>query len=193
MSPVMCVSVPHIFPHKVCNRSTAYNAGVQGLHANVAVLDAELMGIDREQQSISLSNGQKVLYGMLVIAAGLDQASSIDITGQVEGPFTNVISLKSAVKLSTEVDILLQLLTSICRYMTDCLPECWCKCCSCHLHECMFHGAGQDIILQFYIAQILQVREPQTEKTAFSKSQVQHWLPLAAPYLQCRSGATAPH
>ena len=121
MSPVTCVSVrPHIFPHKVCNRSTAYNAGVQGLHANVAVLDAELVGIDREQQSISLSTGQKVLYGMLVIAAGLDQSSSKDIAGQVEGPFTNVISLKSAAKLSTEVDLLLQLLTCSCLYMTDC-------------------------------------------------------------------------
>ena len=107
--------------HRLCKCFTAYNAGVQGLHANVAVLDAELVGIDREQQSISLSNGQKVLYGMLVIAAGLDQASSKDIAGQFEGPFTNVISLKSAVKLSTEVCLLLQLLTCICLYVTQIL------------------------------------------------------------------------
>lgn len=44
---------------------------VQGLHASVNVLDVELVSIDREQQSIVLSDNRTLQYGVLVLSMGL--------------------------------------------------------------------------------------------------------------------------
>ena len=44
---------------------------VQGLHASVNVLDAELVSIDREQHSIVLSDNRTLQYGVLVLSMGL--------------------------------------------------------------------------------------------------------------------------
>ena len=81
---------------------TNVHAIVQGLHASMPVLDAELLSIDREQQIVRLSNGQSVLYGMLVITAGLDQIPD-DMADQPRLSNNNVISLKAARNFTKEV------------------------------------------------------------------------------------------
>ena len=81
---------------------TNVHAIVQGLHASMTVLDAELLSIDREQQIVRLSNGQNVLYGMLVITAGLDQIPD-DMADQPTLSNNNVISLNAARNFTKEV------------------------------------------------------------------------------------------
>lgn len=79
------------------------HATVQGLHASVTVLDAELLSIDREQQIFHLSSGQQVLYGMLVITAGLDQIPVDNMAGQLTMSNNDIVSLKVAQLLPREV------------------------------------------------------------------------------------------
>ena len=66
--------------HYQCNGLTAWQAllasevsltVVQGLHASVNVLDVELVSIDREQQSVVLSDNRTLQYGVLVLSMGL--------------------------------------------------------------------------------------------------------------------------
>lgn len=76
---------------------------MQGLQASVVVLDAELVSIDCEQQSVGLSNQQRVLYGALVITAGLNQVYNNDLAGMAGLAARPLTSLKGAQKLSHEV------------------------------------------------------------------------------------------
>ena len=102
---------------------------LQGLQGNVAVLDAELVSIDRQQQTVGLSNGQRVLYGALVITAGLDQARNGDLAATMGVSAKAVTSLKGAQKLSHEVCTAL-----IC--MASQILLSWSLCgCVCHLHS----------------------------------------------------------
>ena len=39
------------------------------------ILDAELVSIDKEQQCVVLPDQRKVLYGLLLLAVGLEEAS----------------------------------------------------------------------------------------------------------------------
>lgn len=70
----------------------------------MSVVDAELVSLDRAQQTITLSNNQKLLYGMLVITAGLHQTSlPDDVAKQLRVPSSRTVSLKSAESMSTQV------------------------------------------------------------------------------------------
>ena len=46
-------------------------SAVQGLHASVNVLDVALVSIDREQQTVVLSDNRTLQYGVLVLSMGL--------------------------------------------------------------------------------------------------------------------------
>ncbi len=65
---------------------------MQGLHASVNVLDAELVSIDRKRQCITLSDKSKVQYGVLVLAMGLQ--SPTVLSGQPRLDMPQVISLQ---------------------------------------------------------------------------------------------------
>ena len=50
---------------------------LQGLHASVSILDAELVSIDREQQCVVLSDKHELLYGLLLLTVGLDRNADL--------------------------------------------------------------------------------------------------------------------
>lgn len=50
---------------------------LQGLHATVNVLHAELVGINKQEQCIILPDQRKVQYGLLLLAVGLDRTDAV--------------------------------------------------------------------------------------------------------------------
>lgn len=54
----------------VCNYTSSMMSRL-GLEARVEVLDAEMVGLDREDKLVDLSDGTSLPYGYLVIATGL--------------------------------------------------------------------------------------------------------------------------
>lgn len=70
------------------------HALLQGLHATVNVLDAELVSIDREQQGVVLSDQRKVLYGLLLLTVGLERTADL-----AEQPHEHASSVLSAQQL----------------------------------------------------------------------------------------------
>lgn len=88
----------------ICNACNKCCCIMQALQASVTIVDVEVVSIDRTQQLITLSNSQKVLYGMLVITAGLVQTMpSEDIMLQLQISGSNVVSLKDADSMPTQV------------------------------------------------------------------------------------------
>ena len=65
---------------------------MQGLHASVNVVDAQLVSIDREQQCIVLSDECTVQYGVLVLTMGLQCESLLSTQAGLSLP--QVISLQ---------------------------------------------------------------------------------------------------
>ena len=65
---------------------------MQGLHASVNVVDAQLVSIDRGQQCIVLSDKHTVQYGVLVLTMGL-QCESL-LSNQAGLSLPQVVSLQ---------------------------------------------------------------------------------------------------
>ena len=76
---------------------------LQGLHASVNTIDAELVGLDRQQRVAVLSTGQQLRYSLLLLTAGLQDQTLARITAGDEAEGAPVAGAQDLAELTSEV------------------------------------------------------------------------------------------
>lgn len=82
---------------------TAIHCCLQGLHASVTTIDAELVGLDRQQRVAVLSTGQQLRYSLLLLTAGLQDQTLARIAAGDEAEDAPVASAQDLAELTAEV------------------------------------------------------------------------------------------
>lgn len=82
---------------------TACTCCLQGLHASVTTIDAELVGLDRQQRVVVLSTGQQLRYSLLLLTAGLQDQTLARIAAGDEAEDAPVASAQGLAELTAEV------------------------------------------------------------------------------------------
>lgn len=76
---------------------------VQGLHASVTILDAEMVGLDRQERVSILSDGREVQYGLLLLTAGLQDPTVVRLAQLPETQGAPIMEVRDVQNLEHEV------------------------------------------------------------------------------------------
>lgn len=93
---------------------------LQGLHATVNILSAELVDINKEEHCVVLLDKRKLQYGLLLLAVGLDKNDAL-LQQQLKGSLNSI----SSQDLPASIPEVCAILSDFCMELLTSGPNLW--------------------------------------------------------------------